>query len=140
MQVGTPNRGQNFSSECGSENLADDRSAIPINHSFYFSSSNSTLYSLLLLGPTVKFMIYRNVNFLRMYRVSQKKVSLNFRKWPYLSPWASNQKTKGNFFSPTLKVKEKKVSLFFSFEAQGMRFGQCLLSTIARWQNNVGKS
>jgi hypothetical protein len=39
-----------------------------------------------------------------------------------------------------LKVEEKKVPLLFLFEAQGLRYGHFLLSTIARWQNNVGKS
>jgi hypothetical protein len=39
-----------------------------------------------------------------------------------------------------LKVEEKKVPLFFLFEAQGLRYGHFLLSTIARWRNNVGKS
>jgi hypothetical protein len=34
---------------------------------------------------------------------------------------ASNQKTKGTFFSPTLKLKEKKVPLFSWFEAKGLR-------------------
>ena len=62
------------------------------------------------------------------------------RKWPYLSPWAPNQKTKGTFFSPTLKVEEKKVPLLFRFEAQGLRYGHFLLFTIAHWRNNVGKS
>jgi hypothetical protein len=32
------------------------------------------------------------------------------------------------------------VSLVFLFEAQGLRYGHFLLSNIARWQNNVGKS
>merc|ERR1711895_80026 len=35
------------------------------------------------------------------------------RKWPYLSPGASNSKNKGTFFSSKFKVEEKKVPLFF---------------------------
>merc|ERR1712215_521422 len=43
------------------------------------------------------------------------------RKWPYLSPGASNPKIKGSFFSSTLNFEEKKVPLFFGLEAPGLR-------------------
>ena len=65
---------------------------------------------------------------------------LKIRKWPYLSPWASNQKTKGTFFSPTLKVKEKKVPLFFWFEAQGLRYGHFLSFTTSFHQWGIVQS
>ena len=35
------------------------------------------------------------------------------KKWPYLSSWVMNKKTKVTLLSQTLKVEEKKVSLFF---------------------------
>ena len=34
------------------------------------------------------------------------------RKFQYLGSWATNHKTKDTLLSQTLKVKEKKVSLF----------------------------
>ena len=57
----------------------------------------------------------------------RQRPAVQSKKWPYLSPWASNKKNKGTFFSPTLKVKEKKVPLFFWFEAQGLIYGHFLL-------------
>ena len=45
------------------------------------------------------------------------------RKWSYLSSWATNHKTKDTLLSQTLKVEEKKVSLFFWFVAQEPRYG-----------------
>ena len=44
-------------------------------------------------------------------------------KWPYLSPEVTNLKNKGTLFSSTLKVKEKKVPLFFRLGASGLRYG-----------------
>ena len=41
------------------------------------------------------------------------------RKGLYLGPWAKNQKNKGTLLSQTLKVEEKKVTLFFLFFGQG---------------------
>ena len=64
---------------------------------------------------------------------------VKIRKWQYLSPWASNQKTKGTFFSPTLKVKKKKVPLFFWFDTHGLRYVHCQLCTIVCWENDIGK-
>ena len=61
------------------------------------------------------------------------------RKWPYLGPWASNQKNKGTFLSLTFKVGEKKVPLVFWFEAHRLIYGHFLLSTIVRWLNDIGK-
>ena len=49
------------------------------------------------------------------------------RKWPYLSPGASNPKNKGTFFSSTFKVEEKKVPLFFGFGTSGLRYGSFLI-------------
>ena len=54
------------------------------------------------------------------------------RKWPYLSSWAKNNKTKVTLLSQTLKVEEFKVSLFFLFLAQEPRYWQFLPLTIAR--------
>jgi hypothetical protein len=58
-----------------------------------------------------------------------KRAIVESRKWPYLSPWASNQKNKGTFFSLTFKVREKKVSLVFWFEAQGLRYSHNIYLT-----------
>ena len=44
------------------------------------------------------------------------------KKWSYLSSWATNHKTNDTLLSQTLKVEEKKVSLFFGFMAQGPRY------------------
>ena len=70
------------------------------------------------------FLSELGINYLQ---AKYKGISKIMRKWPYLIPWASNQKTKGTFFSPTLKVEEKKVPLFFLFEAQGRRYGHFLI-------------
>ena len=43
-------------------------------------------------------------------------------QWPYFSSLATNRKTKDTFFSSTFKVWESKVSLVFSFMAQGPRY------------------
>ena len=43
-------------------------------------------------------------------------------QWPYFGSWATNKKTKDTFFSSTLKVWESKVSLFFWYMAQGLRY------------------
>ena len=40
---------------------------------------------------------------------------VNFKKRPYLGIKATNQKSKTTFFSSTLKVRKKKVPLFFYF-------------------------
>ena len=45
------------------------------------------------------------------------------RKCQYLGPWAMNQKTKDTLLSQTLKVEEKKMSLFFLFVAQEPTYG-----------------
>ena len=44
-------------------------------------------------------------------------------KMANLSAEATNLKRKGIFFSPTFKVEEKKVSLFFQFMDPGLRYG-----------------
>jgi len=44
------------------------------------------------------------------------------RKWPYLSPEASNLKNKGTFFSSTFKVEEKKVPSDFHLEAIWLKY------------------
>ena len=44
-------------------------------------------------------------------------------KWQYLSPQAKNLKNKGTFFSPTLKVEERKVPSDFSLEAIWLSYG-----------------
>ena len=46
------------------------------------------------------------------------------KKCQYLASWATNHKTKDTLLSQTLKVEEKKVSLFFWFEAQEPRYGR----------------
>ena len=51
------------------------------------------------------------------------------RKWPYLSSWVMNQKTKVTLLSQTLKVEEKKVSLFFWFVTQELRYGHFIFWT-----------
>ena len=44
-------------------------------------------------------------------------------KWQYLSPQAKNLKNKGTFFSPTLKVEERKVPSDFRLEAIWLSYG-----------------
>ena len=51
------------------------------------------------------------------------------RKWPYLSSWVMNRKTKVTLLSQTLKVEEKKVSLFFWFVTQELRYGHFIFWT-----------
>ena len=55
------------------------------------------------------------------------------RKWPYLSLWVKNQKNKGTFFSPTFKVREKKVGLFFQFLTCMTRYGHFMLIFGLNW-------
>ena len=45
------------------------------------------------------------------------------RKCQYLGSWATNHETKDTLLSQTLKVEEKKESLFFLFEAHEPRYG-----------------
>ena len=52
------------------------------------------------------------------------------RKWPYLSSWVMNKKTKVTLLSQTLKVEEKKVSLFFWFVTQELRYGHFIFWTL----------
>jgi len=49
------------------------------------------------------------------------------RKWPYLSPETPNPKSKGTFFSSTLKVEEMEVPLFFNLGTSGLRYGHFLI-------------
>ena len=51
-----------------------------------------------------------------MYHHQEKKMAISY-------PWAMNKKTKGTLFSQTLKVEEKKVLLFLSFEVNLVRYG-----------------
>ena len=53
-------------------------------------------------------------------------------KCQYLGSLATNHKTKDTLLSQTLKVEEKKVSLFFLFMAQGPRYWQFLPLTMIR--------
>ena len=48
------------------------------------------------------------------------------RKWPYLSPRAKIEKTKGTLFSSTFKVWENKVPLVFEILAQVLRYSHFL--------------
>ena len=43
------------------------------------------------------------------------------RNCQYLGSWAKNQKSKDTLLSPTLKVEEKKVSLFFFIRGLGAK-------------------
>ena len=61
------------------------------------------------------------------------------RKWPYLSPEATNLKNKGTLFSSTLKVEEKKVSLFFGFVASGQRYGHFVILMIVKTWSQTKK-
>ena len=61
------------------------------------------------------------------------------RKWPYLSPGASNPKNKDTFFSSTLNFEEKKVPLFFGLEAPGLRYGLFLIFMITKTQCRTKK-
>ena len=54
------------------------------------------------------------------------------KKCPYLSPWAENEKNKDTLFSQTFKIEENKVALFFSFLAQGPRYGNLLVFSYCR--------
>ena len=47
------------------------------------------------------------------YFSSFTEPKLKVIKWPYLGTCALNQKNKGTLLSPTLKVEESKVPLFF---------------------------
>ena len=60
----------------------------------------------------------RNGHFIFWTSVSEVRIIVKGRKCQYLCPWAINKKTKDTLLSQTLKVEEKKVSLFFSFGAQ----------------------
>ena len=55
---------------------------------------------------------------------------LKTRKLRYLCHMASKWKNNGTFFSSTLKVQEKNVPLFFSFEASWLRYDHFLISII----------
>ena len=52
---------------------------------------------------------------------------LKTRKLRYLCHMASKWKNNGTFFSSTLKVQEKNVPLFFSFEASWLRYDHFLI-------------
>ena len=61
--------------------------------------------------------------------VSEVRIIVKGRKCQYLGPWAINKKTKDTLLSQTLKVEEKKVSLFFSFVAQEPKYGHFIFWT-----------
>ena len=61
------------------------------------------------------------------------------RKWSYLSQETTNQKNKVTLFSSTLKVEEKKVSLFFGFVASGQRYGHFVILMIESTQSQTKK-
>ena len=48
----------------------------------------------------------------------------NILKRPYLGQYATNLNTEGTFFSPTFKVRESKVPLFFWLFASWLRYGR----------------
>ena len=52
-----------------------------------------------------------------------RESSANTKKCPYLGRLATYKKNKGTLFSPTLKVEENKVPLFFWLEAWQPRYG-----------------
>ena len=54
---------------------------------------------------------------------SEVRTIVRGRNCQYLGPWAINDKNKDTLLSQTLKVEEKKVHLFFLFEAQEPRYG-----------------
>ena len=56
------------------------------------------------------------------------KLSFEQRKWPYLRKWGKIDKTKGTFFSRTLKVGENKVVLLFSVLPYFLRYGCFMIS------------
>ena len=60
-------------------------------------------------------------------------------EWPHFSPEVLKSKNKGTFFSSTLKVEEKKVSLFFGLEAPGLRYGNFLIFMITKTQSRTKK-
>ena len=55
------------------------------------------------------------------------KLPKHMSKGLYLGPWAKNQKNKGTLLAQTLKVEEKKVTLFFYFLAKGPRYCHFLI-------------
>ena len=61
---------------------------------------------------------------------SEVHIIVKGRKCQYLGPWAINKKTKDTLLSQTLKVEEKKVSLFFSFVAQEPKYGHFIFWTL----------
>ena len=63
-----------------------------------------------------------------------RKVVMKRRKWPYLSPWATNQKTKGTLLSQTFKVEENKVSLFSWFEVKWLRYSHFVVFKKTRYR------
>jgi hypothetical protein len=46
-------------------------------------------------------------------------LNLKNKKWPYLSPRASNQKDKRTFFFSTLKVEKRKCLYFYALGPRG---------------------
>ena len=68
-------------------------------------------------------------NFIIFMITKTQSRTKKMRKWPYLSPGASNPKNKGTFFSSTFKVEENKVPLFFGLEAPGLRYGHFVYLT-----------
>ena len=68
-----------------------------------------------------------------------KRQTKKMRKWPYLRPEAPNPKNKDTLFSPTFKVVEKKVPLFFGFGTSGLRYSHFVIFMIALTRSQIKK-
>ena len=64
------------------------------------------------------------------YDIEDLEPNLKYEKMAISQPRV--KKTKGTFFSSTLKVEEKKVPLFFGFRTSGLRYGIFVIFLIAK--------
>ena len=68
-------------------------------------------------------------HFLSLTMVRTPLPELQKMKWPYLGSWATNHKTNDTLIYQTFQVEEKKVSLFFWFVTQELRYGHFIFWT-----------
>ena len=91
------------------------------NKDTFFSSTFKVCLISVLMAQRPRYW-----HFLPLTMVHTSLPELQYIKWQYLGPWAMNKKTKDTLLSQTLKVEENKVSLFFWFMAQELRYGHFL--------------
>ena len=89
--------------------------------------SHATLLYLINCSNLVFLASVRRYGHFVILEAKQGPFWPKMRKWPYLSPEATNQKNKVTFFSSTFKSEEKKVPLVLGFLASGQRYGHFLI-------------